>query len=90
MKFHNAEQKIEQTTKLKKKKVTVEFNYQESTLIKLFAVQKSDQVKLTTRFLSGKILMFAMLSLTSFIYGILETFCFPDEKGQKYSLSHAY
>ena len=65
--------------------MTVEFNCQESTLIKLFAVQKNDQVKPTTRFLSGKILMFAMLSLRSFIYDMLETFCFPDEKGQKYS-----
>ena len=34
----------------------------------------------TSRFLSGKMLMFAKLSLVSFIYEMLETFCFQDKK----------
>ena len=29
--------------------------------------------------MSGKLLMFAKLSLKSFIYDMIETFCFPDE-----------
>ena len=29
--------------------------------------------------MSGKLLMFAKLSLKSFIYNMIETFCFPDE-----------
>ena len=45
--------------------------------------KKNDQVEVTTRFLSGKVLMFAKLSLMSFIYKMLETFCFPDEKVRK-------
>ena len=63
--------------------MVVEFTCQESVSIKSFAVQKSNQIKLTTRFLSGEMLMFANLSLMSFIYDMLETFCFPDEKVQK-------
>ena len=63
--------------------MNVEFNCQESTSIKSFDVQKNNQVKLTTRFLSEKMLMFAKLSLMSFIYDMLETFCFTDKKVKK-------
>ena len=38
-----------------------------------------NNIKVTTRFMSGKLLMFAKLSLKSFIYDMIETFCFPDE-----------
>ena len=37
----------------------LQFNCQESASTKSFTVKKNDQVKLTTRFLSGKMLMFA-------------------------------
>ena len=62
----------------RKTKIIVEFSNQESASIKSFAVKKV-KVKVTTRFLSGKMLMFAKLSLMSFIYEVLETFCFPDK-----------
>ena len=35
---------------------------------------------MTTRFLSGKLLMFPKLSLKSFIYDVIETFCFPQKE----------
>ena len=60
----------------------LEFNNHESASIKPFTVKKRDHIKVTTRFLSGKMLMFAKLSLMSFIYEVLETFCFSDEKVQ--------
>ena len=50
---------------------------------KSFAVKEKKEVGTTARFLSGKMLIFAKLSLMSFIYDILETFCFPDEKVKK-------
>ena len=62
----------------RKTKIILEFNEQKSTSIKSFAVKKV-KIKVTVRFLSGKTLMFAKLSLMSFIYEVLETFCFPDE-----------
>ena len=68
----------------------LEFNNRESTSIKSFAVKKRDHIKVAPRFLSGKMLMFAKRSLMSFIYEVLETFCFPDENVQaifkKYSI----
>ena len=60
--------------------MVLEFNCQESASIKSIAVKRSDDVELTTRSLPGKMLMFAKLSLMSFIYEMLETFCFPDKK----------
>ena len=41
--------------------------------------EKNYNVMLTTRFLSGKMLMLAKLSLMSFIYEFVENFYFPDE-----------
>ena len=61
----------------------IDFNCLESASIQLFAVEKNDNVKLTTRFLSEKMLMFAKLSLMSFIYELIETFYFSDEVVKK-------
>ena len=44
--------------------------------IKSFAIKQRSKVKITTRFMPGKLLMFA---LKSFIYEISKTFCFPQE-----------
>ena len=57
----------------------VEFNDRESASIKSFAVTKRNEIKVTTGFMSGKLPMFAKLSLKSFIY-IIETFCFQQKE----------
>ena len=49
-------------------KTILEFSNHESVSIKSFGVKKSDEIKVTTRYLSGKMLMFAKLSLMSFRY----------------------
>ena len=36
-------------------------------------------VKVTSRFISRKMLMFAKVSLKSFIYDMIDVFCFPNE-----------
>ena len=54
-----------------------------SPSIQSFAVKKYDNVKLTTPFLSGKMLMFAKLSLMSFIYQLAKIFYFSDETVKK-------
>ena len=51
----------------------------ESASIKSFAVRKRDKIKVTMRFMSGKLHMFAKVSLKSFIYDIAEVFCFPTQ-----------
>ena len=44
--------------------------------IKSFAIKQRSKVKITTRFMPGKLVMFA---LKSFIFVISKTFCFPQE-----------
>ena len=57
----------------------VEFYDSESASIKSFAVKKKSEIKVTTRIMSGKLLMFAKLSLKSLIYTLPETLYFPNE-----------
>ena len=72
----------------------LDFCVDESVSIKSFAVKGKKKVRTTTRFLSGKVLMFKKLSLMSFICDILETFCFPDKKVKKiyeeYQIENVY
>ena len=81
--FYEIEKKLENTLKSKTTKMIVDFCSRELASIKSFAIKKNNQVKVATRFLSGKMLMFTKLSLVSFIYEMLQIFCFPDEKVQK-------
>ena len=57
----------------------IDFNDHESASIKFFAVKKKNEIKVTSRFMSGKLLMFAKLFLKSFIYALVETFYFPSQ-----------
>ena len=54
----------------RKNKMLIDFNNREFS---------RNKTKVTTRFISGKLLMFAKLFLKSFIYDISEVFCFPDK-----------
>ena len=51
-------------------------------------------IKATTRFLSGKMLMFAKVSIKSFVCDMIDVFMFPDEKVQeiykKYNIEKCY
>ena len=59
--------------------MVLEFNDHEAASINSCALKKCSSIKVTTCFMSGKLLMLAKLSLKSFIYDIIETFCFPEE-----------
>ena len=78
-KFQSIEEKILDGQDPRKTKMIIEFNDGESDSVKSFAVKKKNVIKATTRFMSGKLLMFAKLSLKSFIYLLAETLHFPDE-----------
>lgn len=58
--------------------MTIKFNDHEATSVKTIAVKTQLKVKCMTRFMSGKLLMFAKLSLKSFIYSLVELLSFPD------------
>ena len=73
------ETKIDNCTDLRKNKMVIEFNDYKSASVKSIAVKANSSVKCTTRFMSGKLLMFAKLSLKSFIHSLVELLSFPEE-----------
>ena len=78
-KVDTIENEIEASEDLRKNKMLIEFNDSQCAALKQIAVKMQTSVKCTTRFLAGKILMFAKLSLKSFIYSLAELSTFPDE-----------
>ena len=48
--------------------------------IKSLIIKGSTNVKVTTRFIKGKMLMFAKLSIKSFVYDMIDVFCFPNDE----------
>lgn len=79
-KFKDVDEKICESLDPRKTKMILDFKDRESPSIKSFAVKKKKEIKVTSRFMSGKLLMFAKLSLNSFIYPLCEIFCFPSEQ----------
>ena len=77
-KFQPIDEKISTCTDPRKTKIIIGFNEAESASIKSFAVKKKGVIKATTRFMSGRLLMFAKLSLKDFIYSLTEILSFPD------------
>ena len=57
-------------------------------------IKQNPNVKVTTRFSSGKMLMFAKVSIKSFVYDLIDVLMFPDEKTQtiyeKYMVKKCY
>ena len=68
------EDKIKSCDDLRKNRMILEFNDAQSASIKSVAVKDETSIKCTTRFMSRKLLMFAKLSLKSFIYSLVELF----------------
>ena len=60
-------------------KSLIEFDYSHSNSIKAVIAKQNTNIKPTTRFLSGKMLMFAKISIKSFVCDIIDVFMFPDE-----------
>ena len=59
-------------------KNVIDFSEQDVASVKAVAVKRKDKVKITTRFMKGKMLMFSKISLKSFVYDVIDIFCFPD------------
>ena len=72
-KFKNLDRKIAEPLDPRKTKMVIEFNDPEAASIKSIAVKKCNNIKVMTPFMSGKLLMFAKLSLKSFICNMIET-----------------
>ena len=52
-------------------------------VLRQLLVKKQTTVKVSTRFISSKLLINAKISLASFIYNCLDSFYFPNEETQK-------
>ena len=61
-------------------KTMIDFEENNATSIKSLVVKGSANVKVSSRFIKGKMLMFAKLSIKSFVYDMIDVFCFPNEK----------
>ena len=81
-KIDTIENEIEASEDLRKNKMLIELNTSDSSAVKQIAVKPQTNVKCTTRFLAGKMIMFAKLSLKSFIYQLAELFMFARETVQ--------
>ena len=78
-KINDLEEQIANSNDMRKNKMLLEFNDAQSSSINQIAVKTNTSIKCTTRFMSGKLLMFAKLSLKSFIYSLAELLAFPEE-----------
>ena len=74
---------MEIANKNQKIKNIIDFSEQDTASIKALGVKESDKVKITTRFMEGKMLMFSKTSLKAFVYDLIDCFCFPYEEVQE-------
>ena len=71
--------RMDDANKNQKVKTIIDFSDQDTASIKALGIKTNDKIKITTRFIKGKMLMFSKVSLKSFVYDIIDIFCFPDE-----------
>ena len=74
---------IEDLVKNKKIKTMIDFENNECNSIKSIIVKGDTNIDVSSRFIKGKMLMFAKLSLKSFVYDMIDVFCFPNEEIRK-------
>ena len=66
--------------KNKKIKTTIDFDKNECNSIELIIVKSDTNIDVTSHFIKEKMLMFAKLSIKSFVYDMIGVFCFPNDK----------
>ena len=79
-KIYEIDTQVEKALKNKKIKTMYDFTRSECNSIKSIVVKSNETIKVSSRFIKGKMLMFAKLSLKSFVYDMIDVFCFPNEE----------
>ena len=79
-KMKEVDLQVEDALKNKKIKTMIEFDKSECSRIKSILVKGNDIVNVCSRFIKGKMLMFAKPSLKSLLYDMIDVFCFPNEE----------
>ena len=77
-KIKDADLQIDEAVKNKKIKTMIEFDKNECNSIKSIVIKGNTTIDVSSRFIKGKMLIFAKLSLKSFVYNMIDVFCFPD------------
>ena len=70
--------RTEKLLKDRRVKTMIDFEHNNCNSIKSLAIKKNTNVKVTSRFIKDKMLMFAKLSIKSFVYDMIDVFCFPN------------
>ena len=78
--FKDYQDRINDAAISEKVKTIIDFSHQDTASIKALGVKKNENIKITTRFIKGKMLMFSNISLKAFVYDIIDTFSFPDSQ----------
>ena len=73
----DSDSQVEDAVKNKKIKTMTDFD-NDCNSIKSIIVSGNITVDIITRFIKGKMLMFAKVSLKSFVYDIIDVYSFPD------------
>ena len=87
-------QRMDEVNQNTNAKSVIDFDNEHSTSIKAVMIKQNPNIKVTTRFLSGKMLMFAKVSIKSFVYDLIDVFMFPNETTKtiygKYKVKKCY
>ena len=81
-----AEIEIEILVKNKRIKTMIDLKKNECNSIKSIIAKGDTNIEVSLRFIKGKMLMFAKLSFKSFVYDMIDVFCFPNEEIQKFMI----
>ena len=73
----DSDSQVEDAVKNKKIKTMIDFD-NDCNSIKSIIISGNITVDVITRFIKGKMLMFAKVSLKSFVYDIIDVYSFPD------------
>ena len=76
----NAETKLGDSFKNKKNKTMIDIDRKECNSIKSIALKVNMNINVTSRFIIGKMLMLAEMSLKYFVYDMTDAFWFPAEE----------
>ena len=79
---------MDNPVKNSKVKTIIGFSDQDTASIRALGVKTNDKVKITTRFIKGKMLMFSKMSIKSFVYDLIDIFCYPDEEVKEIYAKH--
>ena len=79
MKIINFEDHLEEAYSDKSYTFVYELENEGITSLRAVACKKQNYVKVSTRHISSNLLVNAKISLASFIYNFIDTFCFPNE-----------